>query len=91
MFVCLFFLGRATGTEFISSAFAVTAAPRLLGSALSVRVVDCGQAGLAKKEGCQKAVHLGESMEHVVNVTHYSCGLNLIITKSPFGVFLKPQ
>lgn len=62
MFVCLFFFGRATGTEFISSAFAVTAAPRLLGSALSVRAVDCGQAGLAKEEGCQKAVHLGESI-----------------------------
>lgn len=93
IYVCLFvcFLRGATGTKFISFVFTVTATPCLLGSARSVRAVDCGQAGSSKEEGCQKSVHLGESMEHAVSVTHYSFGLNLIITKSPFGVFLKPQ
>lgn len=90
IYVCLFvfFFRGATGTKFISFVFTVTATPCLLGSAASVRAVDCGQAGSSEEEGCQKSVHLGE---HVVSAIHYSFGLNLIITKSLFGVFLKPQ
>ena len=63
IYVCLFvfFFRGAMGTKFISFVFTVTATPCLLGSAASVRAVDCGQAGSSEEEGCQKQHwHSGE-------------------------------
>ena len=50
IYVCLlvFFFRGATGTKFISFVFTVTATPCLLGSAASVRAVDCGTGRLVR-------------------------------------------